>query len=69
MKLTYWVAIQHDDNKCYNLRAKTKKELLEKIKEAYWNKYDKPKKVTIEYKDSFDLMRQCLGDEGYLELY
>jgi hypothetical protein len=71
MKLTYWVAVNKQDASCYNLRAKTKKRVLELIKLSGHDDehYGTPKKVEIEYDDGFDLLTQALGEGGlsYLE--
>jgi hypothetical protein len=61
-KFTYWVSICSDDSSCYFVRAKTKKACLEMIKlvgrpEAY----EAPKKVTVHFIDTFDLVDTLLG--------
>jgi hypothetical protein len=55
VKLTYWVATQHRDSQCYNLRAKTKKEILSWFESGVYeaSDYDPPKKVVFEYADAF----------------
>jgi len=59
--LTYWVAERLDDLECYNLRAKTKKEVVAmKAAHECASSYGEPKKVTVNYEDSFDLVVQCL---------
>jgi hypothetical protein len=63
-KLTYWIAKRTNDSNCYSLRAKTKKECQEQIDKAIADGLDKddfdaPKKVSIEYRDAFDLMLEC----------
>jgi len=67
-KLTYWIAKQNDDHRCYDIRAKTKREVLAKMKEQNYKAWEKPIKVTIEYKNAFDLMSQCMS-EGSLHEY
>jgi hypothetical protein len=66
MKLTYWMAYRKNDSSCFNVRAKTKKECL-RILECHdknWDEdYEAPKKVVVAFKDSFDLLLQCL-EEG-----
>jgi hypothetical protein len=67
MKLTYWCSENLSDHRCYNLRAKTKKELVRKLQEEYdWDKdnYSEPFKVTVVYKNAFDLMEQCNSEGG-----
>ena len=71
MKLTYWVAVPlyyfrlgEQDTHC--IRTKTKQEcyqVLEMVSEYWIESYEKPKKVTVEYSDGFDLMMQCSGDQ------
>jgi len=68
-KLTYWVARCKDDSEHYNIRTKTQKECFQLLKEANPGSYDPPKKVTLEYKDAFDLMHQCTSEGwGYWEV-
>ena len=66
MKLTYWIATCMDDSQAYSIRRKTKKAVVEAL-ESYDDKdklsYSPPHKVQIEYKDSFELMTECM-DEG-----
>lgn len=64
MKLTYWIAKDERDHKCYSIRRKTKKAVQEALAEQ-WNSgdYSEPRKVVIEYDDGFDLMMQCLDGE------
>jgi hypothetical protein len=66
MKLTYWVATSNNDHSCYNIRAKTKKEVLAQIADHYVaSDFSEPKKVTVEYDDAFDLVMQCIDGESY----
>ncbi len=68
MKLTYWIAESLNDHKCYGIRGKTKKDVQERLDE--WDKdagytsvteaFGPVKKVTVEYRDGFDLMMQCM---------
>lgn len=61
MKLTYWVAVCKNDSERYNIRGRTKNDVLE----LYDPKdYEPPKRVTIEYDSGFDLMYQCLSEGG-----
>ena len=59
--LTYWICERLDDSTTYSIRAKTKKEAIQKRDEAFGS-YDEPRKVTIQYKDAFDLMYSCLSE-------
>ena len=67
MKLTYWHCQHKTDADCYSIRERTKKEALRMIRE-HWCKTDFDvadlKKVTIEYKDGFDLMQLCLTESA-----
>lgn len=62
MKLTYWIAECLNDASCYSLRRKTKKEILEYFKENGDMGFGAPRKVSIEYDNAFDLMRQCMEE-------
>ncbi len=64
-KLTYWIAHTKTDSDVYSVRAKTRKEVKTQVA-AMWNseEYSAPNKVTIEYKDAFDLMHLCISTEG-----
>ena len=66
MKLTYWVANCLDDSPVYSIRRKTRKAVLEALDDENYDRssYGKPKKVSIEYRDAFDLMDLCLSGEG-----
>lgn len=75
MKLTYWTVPCLDDSSVYDIREKTKKAALAKcadltsephLKGAY-NPKD-IEKVVIEFKDSFELLDNCLGEGGHHNL-
>lgn len=65
MKLTYWVAECLNDANCYSIRTKTKRVCLRLVTESRKGsrgcspEYAPPRRVTIEYADAFDLMREC----------
>lgn len=78
-KLNYWVAECLTDSRVYSIRARTKRDCLAGLAKAgcgpdgepvgdqqYRNRYTSPHKVTVEYDDAFDLMFQCLSNEGGL---
>jgi hypothetical protein len=71
MRLTYWIAVCLDDSEVYNIRAKTKKDVLRILKDSGNPDgvgFGKPRKVTVEYEDNFDLMEQCMSEgRGYWE--
>ena len=62
MKLTYWFS-EHINCEKLNLREKTKKVILEKIKKSGPENYKKPERVTVNYDSGFDLMKMCLSEE------
>lgn len=68
MKLTYWYAPKIGDSDCYSVRAKTKKE-AERIREEFGGaeEYDTVRKNTVEYKDGFDLLDQCMAEGRVFE--
>ena len=66
MKLTYW-HIQHlTDSDTYSIRTKTRREALALVRD-HWAPCDfdaaTVHKVTVEYRDAFDLMEQCLSED------
>ena len=68
MTLTYWCAPCLDDSRCYNVRAKTKKE-CKRLVDSYdqagsWGPVEK---VTVTYTDAYDLMFQASGEGGLCE--
>ena len=68
-KLVYWVAVQNEDNACYNIVAKTKKDCLQQIAstDAWWGPsgYEAPIKKEVQYTDAFDLLDKVTGDSCY----
>lgn len=71
MKLTYWKIASNDSEIFYSIRAKTKKEAINKFKKEnpenyldWGEKNAKVKKVVIEYDDAFDLMDQLLCEDS-----
>ena len=62
-KLVYWIAPYLDDQKAYNIRAKTKKACEAQVKKESVGLsapiYGPVVKNVIKYKDAFDLMEQC----------
>ena len=72
MKLTYWCCACLDDHYVYSIRAKTRKEALRrKLEEDEGGEsYGEPTKVTVEYRDGFELLSLCLEEGGpYWEPY
>jgi hypothetical protein len=69
MKLSYWYAPRIDDSDAYSIRARTKKQALEDLEDAY-GQFGSVRKVTVEYQDGFDLMMQCMSEgRGYWEIF
>ena len=64
MKLTYWIAECLDDSHVYNIRARTRREVVAALASYDVASYGPPKKVTFEYRDGFDLMNECLREGG-----
>ena len=63
--LTVWIAVQHDDADCYNVIGRTRKSVLEQLKNRFdSNRYDAPKKVVIQYADAFDLFSWVTSEGG-----
>ena len=60
--LNYWVCDYEDGSTAYNIRAKTKKEALALRAEYDHARYGEVRKVTICYRDAFDLLDKCLGE-------
>lgn len=63
-KLTYWCAERTDDNPCYSIVGKTKKEVLEQVANNPHATYEPVKKLTIIYRDAFDLFDQATSEYG-----
>jgi hypothetical protein len=63
MKLTYWYAKCLDDDNAYSIRTRTKKDCKGQ-RAGDEDSYGPPVKVTIEYKDGFDLMQKIALDGG-----
>jgi len=66
--LTYWLAKRIDDGSIYSIREKTRRACKETLVREWgteWPEhYEKPVKVTVQYKDAFDLVRQALNEGG-----
>lgn len=63
--LTYWVSECLDDAKAYSIRTKTKREALaERALRHDPHNYGDPVKVSVQYRDGFDLATQCLEEGG-----
>ena len=65
MKLTYWKACHLFDSDFYSIRAKTKKEALANIEAYGAESFGKPFKVTVEYQDAFDLMKEMSCEDHH----
>ena len=65
---TYWVAECQTDCAVYSVRTKTKRECSELVKECVNDVFDKPKKVTIKYRDLMDLVETLQGEGGVEQL-
>jgi hypothetical protein len=79
MTLTYWVARPINHSAVYSIREASKKKLIEAMNKAGYVKesryfsdgsgfaYELPRKVTVTYTCSLDLLKQCLGEGGIYE--
>ena len=73
--LTYWCCRQEDDAQCFHIREKTRKACLDQLKQldVTWGDsagkpvYSKPFKIEVEYEGAFDLLDQCLSEDGIFE--
>ena len=61
-KLTYWVAACLYDDPCYNLRYRTKREIVKAVERfSTLHVYAKPVKIIVEYNDAFSLVNTVLS--------
>jgi len=66
MKLTYWTIKCINDAHCYNIRSKTKKGAIETLLNGDFDpaEYDNEVwRMTLEYKDAFDLLDGAFSEE------
>lgn len=63
MKVTYWFAECLEDSNVYSIRERLKKTAKE-LKDARPERFGPLVKVTVEYRDAFDLMSQATGEGG-----
>ncbi len=64
MKVTYWTIECLNDSSAYDIRARTKKEALEKLELFGQEGYDNVvKRITMRYNDGFELLDHCLGED------
>lgn len=70
MKLTYWYAECLGDHACYSIRQRTKRDAIQARSERIsGGNYGPVIKVTVKYRDGFDLVEQCMSEgNGYWEL-
>lgn len=65
MKLRVWIAEQKNDARCYNIIARTKKDCLKQVSEAWnSNEYQYMVQQEIEYKDAYDLFDILTAEGG-----
>ena len=67
--LTYWMAEHLTDSSAYNIRAKRKRDVVCAVDVGGMSEhYGPPRKVFVEYVDTFDLMLACMTEaRGYWE--
>ena len=77
-KLTYWVADNEADSKVYSIRGKTRSNVIDKLAalgigprgnaaeptDDYGERFAKPRKITVDYDNPFDLVCQCYSEGG-----
>jgi hypothetical protein len=64
VKLSYWVARAVGDSQVYSIREKTRKAAVARRKEYGEEHFEPPVKVSFEYDNAFDLMKECLSEGG-----
>ena len=68
-----WIAIQENDNQCYNLIERSKKDLVAAIQRniAYleYNEYKEAWKVDIDASDVFKLLKHAVSEDGGCDQY
>ena len=68
MKLTYWCSRHFEDSPVYNVRCQIRKACkaeADQLNDEFGREvYSPPFKVTVEYSNAFDLVTQCIHDEG-----
>ena len=70
IKITYWVSVCHGDSDVYSMRGKTRKAVLAMLVEGGNDitrlgddyNYGKPRKVTAEFYDRFDILQHCMSE-------
>lgn len=62
--LTFWLAEQHDDHNCYNVIARTKRDCLAQVAQRPHMTFAPPRKVSITYRDAFDLFDMATSEGG-----
>lgn len=62
--LEYWVCPCLDDRPAYSIRARTREEARRLRAQCGASRYAPPRRVTVVYRDSFDLILKALGEGG-----
>jgi hypothetical protein len=71
MKLTYWYSRNPNDSDCYSIRETTKREAQNKVDKhnaetpEWGDKWEPAKKVSVDYRDAFQLMTQCTQEDHH----
>jgi len=63
VKLVYWCCAHLTDSHAYSIRARTRREAMAR-RAAQPEDFGQPTKVTVTYRDAFDLIDQALGEGG-----
>jgi hypothetical protein len=69
MKIKLWIATQEQDSSCYNLIAKTKKELLQQIEKHSHVRYCEIAQVESNFRDAFDMFDWVTSENGGRSIY
>lgn len=64
-----WIAKQYDDAKCYNLMERTKKALVEQIKENDHVRFVDMYQLDVDMSDGFRLIEYLTGEVGGRDEY
>jgi len=62
-KLAYWYAPCFDAD-CYSKRTRGLREIQKQLADAEPGDFGKPRKVSVEYKNALDLLKECIGEGG-----
>ena len=67
-KLKAFIAEQGDDHRCFNILAKTKKDMVQQMEDSGHVTYTRAAQVVLEYRDGFELAKLLTGESGGREI-